>query len=91
VKKDFVIRNEAANRKIRLLNRGVKIRELAATIGLAKSGMAPDIKPQRLETIEQEFEVLTTRQLDEATVYATLRWVLDITEEIEPNNLGLDR
>lgn len=52
---------------------------------------APDIKDDRLTTMNTEYEILAKRQILEAQRYATLRWVLGITEEIDPSNLELDK
>lgn len=81
----------AGTYKHSLVRRAAKIRELASNIALAKAGLAPDIKPARLETMNTQLDRATGQQAYESCIYATLRWVLGVTPEIDHENLELDK
>mgnify|MGYP006897107423 CR=1 FL=1 len=46
--------------------------------------------PERLETLETEVHDAIVRQSRDGLMFATLRWALGITEDIDPDNLELD-
>lgn len=82
---------EAARLKIALVKRAYKMVELRELITRCESGLAPDIKPQRYETMLKEYDTLLARQTEERQTYATVRWALGITSTIDLNNLELER
>lgn len=84
------IRGMAGAIKVKMLRRIPRINQCANTIGLAAAGMANDVKPDRLKTIKDELDNLAERQRSDGIAYAALRWALEITEDIEDDNLDLD-
>ena len=81
----------AGNLKRKLVNRGNKIGELVSRIATARAGMGKRVNPERLNTIEEELEFAISKQSRDALVYATLRWVLGLTNDIDPEDLELDK
>lgn len=88
--KDSIL-SEAARLKISLLKRAKHMLELGEILNKYDAGLADDIKVQRYETMQSEYANLKSRQDDERKAYATLRWALGITREIETNKLELDK
>jgi hypothetical protein len=82
---------KAAELKIGLVSRGRQIMELSTLSARARAGLAPDIKPDRLETIEAQLGSLGFKQMRDSLCFATLRWALGITEDIDANKLELDK
>jgi len=82
---------KATQVKVAMLNRVEQIKQLSSNVGLAKAGMAPDIKQDRLETMEVQLKSLALKQERDGMVLASLRWVLGITEDVDASNLELDR
>lgn len=82
---------KAAELKLGLVSRGRQIMELSTLSSRARAGLASDIKPDRLETIEVQLNTLVAKQSRDSLYYATLRWALGITEDIDVNNLELDK
>lgn len=82
---------QAAVYKSALVRRAAKICELVQTISLAQAGLAPDVKPARLETMISQLDSLSGKQSQDTFIYATLRWVLGVTQEIDLTNLELDK
>jgi len=83
--------HQAAISSSALQRRAEKIKQLVQNIGLANAGLAPDIKPARLKTMNEQLESLVDKQSYEACIYAVLRWVLGVTSEIDPTNLELGK
>ena len=81
---------KATQVKAAMLNRVEKIKQLSTNVGLAKAGMAPDIKQDRLDTMETEVKSLAIKQERDGMVLASLRWVLGITEDVDASSLELD-
>jgi len=81
----------ATNLKVRLINRGRRIEEFIAHIAKSGAGMVKKIHPDRLETMRVELDSAMLNQSRDVQQYATLRWILGVTEEIEPDNLELNK
>lgn len=81
---------KAANVKVAMRGRISRIEMLAANIGKAAAGLAPEIKEDRLETMKKELDVLSERQFVDAHLLATFRWALGITDDIDVTNLELN-
>jgi len=81
---------KATQVKVAMLKRVQQIQQLSSNIGLAKAGMAPDIKQDRLETMEVQVKSLSLKQERDGMVLASLRWALGITDDVDATNLELD-
>tara|TARA_R110002096_G_scaffold51401_6_gene134412 strand:+ start:2829 stop:3101 length:273 start_codon:yes stop_codon:yes gene_type:complete len=82
---------KAGTIKLGMQKRAVRIKDLAAQIGLASAGLSPDVKPERLQTMQMEFSNAAEKQSTDGIMLAVLRWVLGCTEGIDPSNLELDK
>jgi len=82
---------KAALIKGAMQSRSVKIKSLSNLIGLKIAGMANDISKDRFETIQMEFNNAAERQRVDGIKLAVLRYVLGCTDDIDPDNLELDR
>ena len=80
---------KAGHLKLAMVSRAKRIEQLAADIGKAHAGMVK-VHPERLQTMEMEFGNLASAQDRDGKYYATLRWVLECTEDIDPDNLQID-
>lgn len=85
------ILSEAARLKISLLSRAKRMLAMGEIINKYDAGLTDDIKIQRYETMLSEYANLKARQDDERKAYATLRWALGITPEIDTSRLELER
>jgi hypothetical protein len=83
--------SEAASLKLALVKRAQKLLLLNELTAKYDAGFAPDIKVQRYDTMREEYENLKQRQLEERHRYATIRWMLGITPDVDINNLELER
>lgn len=81
----------AAQLKFSLASRAKKIVELSQAIANSAAGFDRSMSEDRLRTAEMELNYLTGKQSNETQVYATLRWVLGITEDIDFKKLELDK
>jgi len=79
----------AADLKLKMRKRIDRLRILSQNLADVAGKIAPEIGIERLESIENEFKTLEARQELDAQKYATLRWVLDLTGEIDPDYLEL--
>lgn len=82
------ILSAAAELKTKMVKRVQRLRMISANLADA-AGKMVDVGVERLETMENEFKILEQRQELDAQRYATLRWALGVTEEIDSNNLEL--
>lgn len=82
---------QAAIYKSALVRRAAKIRELVQTIALAEAGLASDVKPARLETMRSQLDNLSGKQAYDSCIYAALRWVLGVKQDIDHTDLELDK
>jgi hypothetical protein len=82
--------SEATSLKIALLKRAKQIKELYETISLSDCRYVT-INPDRLNTIYNQIDRLREQQKRDSIIFATLRWVLGITNEVEENNLELEK
>ena len=89
IDRDSVL-NAAANHKHKLVKRSDTIDRLVSAIAKAKSGIRR-INVERLQTMEEELDFAAFKQHRDSLIYATLRWVLGVTAEIDPENLELDK
>lgn len=81
---------KAVQLKSAMLRRAEQIEQLAMTIGKAKAGLAPDVKKDRLDTMEIQLSNFAIKQEHDGIALATLRWVLSLTEDIDATNLQLE-
>lgn len=90
MRSDQEIIGRAALLKGAILSRRDNIMQKSEIIAKAMSGIAHDVKPDRLETLRVEVLSLSEKQERDSLMFATLRWVIGCTEDIEPHNLQLD-
>ena len=75
--------------KVKLMNRARRIEELVSHMAKSRAGLLKAINPERLETMEMELDNASGNQHRDALMYATLRYALGFTDDIEPDNLAL--
>lgn len=80
---------KATHLKSAMVSRAQRIEVLAAEIGKGHAGLL-DVSSDVLRTKEMEFGNLASAQERDGKYYATLRWVLECTDDIDPDNLQLD-
>lgn len=90
IERELVV-NRAAEIKAKINSRVKSIIENSDLIVKAKTGLNRDVTPERLMTLENVNEFLVDKQNDDIIIFATLRWVLGITEDIDVKNLDLDK
>jgi hypothetical protein len=84
------IRQQAANLKLKLQKRAVKLKELHSNITDVELGIAnSNPRPNTFQSWKDELAERQHHQWRDRMQYATLRWVLGITETIDVNNLDL--
>ena len=89
IEEDKII-GAAGNLNIKLSRRGSKIQQRIISIANSDAGLAKKLNPDRQETMQDEIDHLSKKQHDDVIIYATLRWVLGTTEEIDTDNLELE-
>lgn len=83
------IRAEILVLETRMIKRYNRLKTLSEALCLSAAQMAPDIRPERAETMRDEFETHKYVQEIEANQLATLRWVVGDMEEIDPSKIKL--
>ena len=76
--------------KQKLLNRGRTMEQTISALAKSRAGLIRKINDERQETMERDLRNLTRKQEIDAIKYATLRWALGVTDDIDPENLELD-
>jgi len=84
------IMHVAVNLKLKLQKRSRKLLDLHTTLAHYDAGLAPHIKLDRIETMRVEVDKAAAKQAREGLIYATLRWVVGGSEEIDDDNLDLE-
>ena len=90
MKDESKVIGKAVQLKSAMLRRAEQIEQLATTTGKAKAGLAPDVKRDRLDTMEIQLSNFAIKQEHDGIALATLRWVLSLTEDIDATNLQLE-
>lgn len=80
---------KASHLKMAMVSRAQRLESLATDIGKCHAGVMK-VHPERLQTMEAEFGNLSSSQELDGKYFATLRWVLSCTDDIDPENLQLD-
>ena len=80
----------AAQLKVKLLNRGKQIEEMMTRQSKSDAGLSRKLHPEVYDTITKDLNHLSHKQMSNSLIYATLRWVLGVTEDIDTDNLGLN-
>lgn len=75
----------------KLQGRAQRIVQLGTALAQRDAGIFTDVGPDRADTMRRELVVLGQRQASEGIELATLRWVLGVTEDIDPDNLELEQ
>ena len=76
--------------KLALSKRAVRIMGMHHTLGAYDMGQARDLKPGRVETVRASLERASNKQARDGLIYASLRWVLGASDDIDDENLDLD-
>lgn len=84
------IRILAAQLKVAMEGRAREILLHATVLANKDAGLA-DVGEDRANTMRDVLHKLRRRQHSDGMQLAVLRWVLGITEEVEPNNLELNK
>ena len=79
----------AAKLKFSLSSRARRLVEIHTVLAHYSAGIAPDIKPERAETMRSTLATLEARQAREGLIYATLRWVVGGANGINDQDLDL--
>ena len=80
----------AAQLKAKLLKRSSTMAGMIERMAKSDSGLIRRLNPEVYETIVRDLKLLTEANVRDTMIYATLRWVLCITDGIEFDNLELD-
>ena len=89
MREESEIVRKAVSLKCSLVNRRTRLGEKMQQVTHAK--IDGGMKPERLQTLEDEIEMMLNKQDTESMQYAVLRWALGYTEQVEPHNLELDK
>jgi hypothetical protein len=84
------LRAKAVNLNRSLVNRAKRLGEMHAELARYQSGLGGNVSEDRIETLKGQIDRADTRQARDGLTYATLRWVMGITEEIDDANLGIE-
>lgn len=76
--------------KARLLTRGKTIENMITRMAKSEAGLGRRLNPEVLDTLQRDAEQLKVDNDRDSVIYATLRWVLGLAKEIDPNDLKLD-
>ena len=76
--------------KVKIINRAAKMEEMVSRQAKSDAGMIRALHHEVYDTITRDLGVLKQSQQVDTCIYAALRWVLGITEEINLDDLGLD-
>ena len=77
--------------KAKLLNRGQNLENMIVRKSKSDAGMIKRLHPEVYETLDRDIGQLLELNTRDTVMYATLRWALGITEEIDFDNLELNK
>lgn len=91
MRSEYEVKHKAANLKVKMIARGERIIGLHDHIHRSDAKTVRQLNPERRKTMQEEIEHLSQLQTSDAYVYATLRWLLGVTEDIDHTNLELNK
>ena len=81
--------NVASQMKAKLLRRAANIEEMVSRMARSDAGSIRRLHPEVYDTIKKDLEVLKDLNVRDSVIYATVRWVLGLSEDIDYNDLQL--
>lgn len=87
---ESAILHTAANLKVKLGKRADRMMTIGMQILEATAGKRR-MNSELLQTMQQQLLHAQEMQREEGCIYATLRWVLGAADEIDPDDLELDK
>jgi len=81
----------AANLKLKIVNRKQPMIELAQKISLSELGIGDVVGVNMLKSMKEQLEERKYHQWRDRHYYAVLRYILNASDDIDPENLDLDK
>ena len=80
----------AGQLKVRLIKRATNMEEMISRQSKSDAGLIKRLNPEVYNTITTDLNQLKELNIRDSVIYATLRWALGVTENIDYDNLELD-
>lgn len=77
--------------KAKLLKRNTNLSAMIERKAKSAAGLIRRLHPEVEETLDRDIDNLQEYNVRDSVIYATLRWALGITEDIDYGNLELEK